>query len=122
MQKAKDTFYAALRERLASVNCERTMVIDGQSRPGILVCENEVAGLDEKMTDVFCLEWGPITCTGTDGNGPLAADCTVTYRTTGSAELNGIDRGRMLAVMDDDLASILAPRSTQKMDFTNGAA
>lgn len=120
MQKAKDSFFTALRDRLAVVNCDRTTVIDGQSRPGILVCENEVAGLDEKLSEVFCVRWGASTRTGTDG--PVAADCTITYKTAGSAEQNGIDRGRMLAEMDDELACILAPRSTPKMDFANSEA
>src|SRR3954469_3674250 len=112
MQKAKDSFYAALRDRLAVANCERTTVIDGQSRPGILVCENEAARLDERLSDVFCVRWGASARTGLDG--PVAADCAITYKTAGSADQNGIDRGRMLAVMDDELASILAPRSPQK--------
>ena len=42
MQNAKDTFYELLRERLAVLNPERTIVVRGVSRPGVLVDENEL--------------------------------------------------------------------------------
>jgi hypothetical protein len=116
MQNAKDSFFAAVRDRLATVNSERTFVIDGQSRPGILVCENEVAGLDEKLSDVFCVEWGARSRISPD-MGPIALDCAVSYKTVGTAAQNGMDRGRMLSAMDDELRRILIPRSTPKVDF-----
>ena len=40
MQAAKDSFYMALRERLAALNPARTMVIDGVTVPAIVVREN----------------------------------------------------------------------------------
>ncbi len=42
MQDARDTFYVALRGRLAAINPDRTIVVRGQVRPGILVEENEL--------------------------------------------------------------------------------
>jgi hypothetical protein len=122
MQKAKDSFFAALRDRLSSVNCERTVVIDGQTRPGILVCENEVAGLDEKLNDTFCVKWGASTTVCESGKCPTAMDCSISYKSAGSVEQNGMDRGRMLAVMDNELACMLAPRCAQKMDFSSGGS
>jgi hypothetical protein len=40
MQGAKDSFYMALRSRLAVLNPARTMVIDGVTVPAIVVREN----------------------------------------------------------------------------------
>jgi hypothetical protein len=37
MQNARDTFYVALRDRLAAVNPARTMVVRSVVRPGLLV-------------------------------------------------------------------------------------
>ena len=41
MQNAKDSFYMALRTRLAAINPERTILLRGAARPGILVEEAE---------------------------------------------------------------------------------
>ena len=41
MQNAKDSFYMALRTRLAAINPERTVLLRGTIRPGILVEEAE---------------------------------------------------------------------------------
>ena len=43
MQNAKDTFYEVLRSRLVALNPERTIVLRGVMRPGVLVEENELA-------------------------------------------------------------------------------
>ncbi len=42
MQNAKDTFYEMLRSRLVALNPERTIVLRGVVRPGVLVEENEL--------------------------------------------------------------------------------
>ena len=41
MQNAKDSFYMALRTRLTAINPERTILLRGAVRPGILVEEAE---------------------------------------------------------------------------------
>ena len=41
MQNAKDSFYMALRGRLTTINPERTVLLRGTVRPGILVEEAE---------------------------------------------------------------------------------
>jgi hypothetical protein len=43
MQNAKDSFYIALRTRLAALNPERTILLRGTKRPGILVEEAEAS-------------------------------------------------------------------------------
>ena len=56
MQNAKDSFYMALRTRLAAINPERTILLRGTVRPGILVEEAE-APFSQFPNDVFVLRW-----------------------------------------------------------------
>ncbi len=56
MQNAKDSFYMALRTRLAAINPERTILLRGAVRPGILVEEAE-APFSQIPNDVFVLRW-----------------------------------------------------------------
>ena len=56
MQNAKDSFYMALRTRLATINPERTVLLRGTMRPGILVEEAE-APFSQFPNDVFVLRW-----------------------------------------------------------------
>ena len=56
MQNAKDSFYMALRTRLATINPERTILLRGAVRPGILVEEAE-APFSQLPNDVFVLRW-----------------------------------------------------------------
>lgn len=117
MQNAKDSFYMALRARLAAVNPERTTVLRGAVRPGILVEEAE-APLSQLPGDVFVLRWLGI---GSDLNldAPMVAvECEILYQTCGCQSFGGLDRGRALSAMDEELLAMLQPFSTQKLSFT----
>jgi hypothetical protein len=56
MQNAKDSFYMALRARLIAINPERTILLRGAMRPGILAEEAE-APFSQLPDDVFVLRW-----------------------------------------------------------------
>jgi len=58
MQFAKDSFYMALRERLASSNPQRTVTLNGATRPAVVVAENELVIPVEPLPDAFYIEWG----------------------------------------------------------------
>ena len=117
MQNAKDSFYGALRARLAVINPGRTTVLRGAVRPGILVEEAE-ASLSQLPNDVFVLRWLGLAI-DTGHASPLAgAECEVIYKTCGARAFGGLDRGRSLATMDKDLAAMLLPRSAAKFDYT----
>jgi hypothetical protein len=123
MQDARDTFYVVLRGRLAALNPARTIVVRGQVRPGILVEENELA-TTMQPTDAFCLRW---TAMSVDAFGPMplvATECEIHYATDGTAGNGGMDRGRLLAAMDGELAAALgaAPQSAIKMNYSRLAA
>jgi hypothetical protein len=117
MQNAKDSFYMALRSRLAVINPERTILLRGAVRPGILVEEAE-APFSQLPADVFVLRWLGL---GTDVNLDstlIAAECEILYQTCGSQSFGGLDRGRALSAMDEELLSMLQPFSTPKLSFT----
>ena len=56
MQNAKDSFYMTLRTRLVTINPERTTLLRGTVRPGILMEEAE-APFSQLPNDVFVVRW-----------------------------------------------------------------
>jgi hypothetical protein len=118
MQNAKDSFYVALRTRLVAVNPERTILLRGAVRPGILVEEAE-APFAQLPTDVFVLRWLGL---GLDQDLPstmAAEEVEIVYSTLGTQSFGGLDRGRALSEMDEELAAILTPFWTPKLNYTS---
>ena len=121
MQNAKDTFYITLRERLTTVNPVRVMTLRGVVRPGILVEEAEAPAAQLPL-DAFVLRW---TKLGTDAQMPSALatmTCEIHYATAGTRDNMGLDRGRALEAMDDELLRMLCPSSTPKMNYAQTPA
>jgi hypothetical protein len=117
MQNAKDTFYVTLRNRLATLNPNRTMLLRGVQRPGILVEEAE-AVVSMLPPDVFVLRW---TALGADVNLPLVLarlDCEIHYTTGGTQAASGLDRGRAIEEMDAEVLGLLSPNCAPKMNYT----
>jgi hypothetical protein len=117
MQNAKDSFYMALRTRLVAINPERTILLRGTVRPGILVEEAE-APFSQLPNDTFILRWLGL---GTDpdlGSTMMAGQCEILYQTCGSQSFGGLDRGRALSVMDEELAAMTKPFYTLKLNYT----
>ena len=121
MQTAKDTFYVMMRDGVSGLNAQRTAVVRGVLRPGVLVEENELP-MAISMPDVFCLRWTGVTV-DTTGTVPLAKlQCEIRYETAGTEAAGGLDRGRLLATMDCEINAVLAgeTQSAAKMDFSQG--
>ena len=121
MENAKDTFYITVRNRLATVNPNRTMVVRAVTRPGIRVEEAE-APTAQLPLDVFVLRW---TKLGADIQLPsilTQLTCEIHYATAGTQASSGLDRGRALEEMDDELLQILCPPSTTKINYTQTPA
>lgn len=126
MQNAKDTFYLTLQQRLTAINPTRTVVIRGHRRPGTLVTENEMPTAQVPL-DAFRLAWTALSIDRTGALPLVTMQCEVAYATDGTHALAGMDRGRLLAAMDAELAQALAqsPQSAPKLDCTqtdSGAA
>jgi hypothetical protein len=115
MQKAKDSFYLALRTRLATINPERTILLRGALRPGILVEEAE-APFSPLPSDVFVLRWLGLGVDMDLGTTMAAEECEILYQTCGTQSYGGLDRGRSLSAMDEELVAMLQPFYTHKLN------
>ena len=121
MQCAKDSFYVALRDRLALLNPARTVCIRGITRPAVLVIENEMPTAALIPERVFAISWGAAKISkefAGSGRPLTGVECSITYGTSGSGE-DGIDRGRLLTTLDSELIQICTPLFTEKRDYTN---
>jgi hypothetical protein len=108
----------ALRTRLAAINPERTILLRGALRPGILVEEAE-APFSQLPNDVFILRWLGLGVDLNLGSTMAAEQCEIVYQTCGTQSYGGLDRGRSLSEMDEELAAMMQPFHTAKLNFTD---
>lgn len=118
MQPTKDSFYITLRDRLVAVDPNRTVILDGVTRPAIATVENEPPTGAPLLCDTFYLTWGNAHPAPLQAGTLMAMDCTVSYCTRGSVPNAGLDRGRDLASLDNDLLAICSPPQTAKGDYS----
>jgi hypothetical protein len=118
MQNAKDTFYTTLQSRLAALNPARQIVVRGELRPATLVDENELPSAWIPV-DAFRLQWTKLQVTSASPLPWVAMECVIHYATDGTPGSGGMDRGRLLAALDAELASALttAPHTVPKMNY-----
>jgi hypothetical protein len=116
MQNAKDSFYVALRTRLVAINPERTILLRGAVRPGILV-EDAEAPFSQLPDDVFVLRWLGLGVDADLASTMAAEECDIVYQTCGTQSFGGLDRGRALSQMDEELMSMIQPFYTPKLNF-----
>lgn len=126
MQNAKDTFYEILRTRIAAANPERTIVLRGVTRPGVLAEENELVST-VTIPGCFRLRWIDATIDAANALPIATMTCEVMYETAGTAGNGGLDRGRLLTEMDGELAAAVnaCPQKTAKQSYAalaNGGA
>ena len=117
MQNAKDSFYMALRNRLVTINPQRTILLRGTVRPGILVEEAE-APLSQLPSDVFVLRWLGLGVDMDLDSAMAAEECEIVYQTCGTQSFGGLDRGRSLSAMDEEMAGMMQPFCTPKLNYT----
>ena len=117
MQNAKDSFYMALRTRLTVINPERTILLRGAVRPGILVEEAE-APLSPLPSDVFVLRWTGFAADMDLASTMAVEQCEIVYQTCGTQSFGGLDRGRALSEMDEELMAMLQSFSTPKLNYS----
>ena len=127
MQSLKDTFYLMLRDRVAAGNAQRTVVVRGVERAGVVVVENELPGASVAgifVLDAFCLGWAGLSLDVKSALPIAALQCSIRYATDGTAGSAGMDRGRALTAMDEELASALgaSPQFVPKVVGVTGQA
>jgi len=119
MQATKDSFYMTLLERLVAVNPQRTITVNGTTRPALVVAENELVIPIVPLPNAFYIEWGEAQVMGQaiGTRALIAMECVISYHTFGTVQ-SGVDRGRTLAALDAELLSISHPPSTSKRDYS----
>ncbi len=119
VQNAKDSFYEVLRGRLATLNPERSVVVRGVTRPGLVVDENETESV-APLPDCFHLRWTGTTVADQGVLPFVTMTCEIAYGTAGSSLNGGLDRGRTLAAMDGELLTAVrtAPQNALKSDYS----
>ena len=117
MQNAKVSFYMALRARLAAINPERTILLRGAVRPGILVEEAE-APFSQLPNDVYVLRWLGLGVDMDLASTMVGVQCEILYQTCGTQSFGGLDRGRSLSEMDDEVTAMTQPFYTPKLNYT----
>jgi hypothetical protein len=119
MQFAKDSFFLALQERLAAVNPARVVTVNGTTIPAVVAVENIPPSFGEAQPDTFYLEWGSANLVARSAGGSplMSLDVVISYYSRGSVQ-SMVDRGRVLAQLDDELLSICEPPNTEKRDYT----
>ncbi len=116
MQAAKDSFFMALRARLAALNPARTVVIDSVTVPAIVVRENLEPRFGEAQPGVFYVDWGEVLIAASS-HPMVGVECGIWYASEGSGG-TGVDRGRLLAEMDVELLRICDPPHTEMLDYS----
>lgn len=106
----------ALRTRLTVINTDRTILLRGTVRPGILV-EDAEAPFSQLPNDVFVLRWLGYGIDRELSAAMSAAECEIVYQTCGTQGFGGLDRGRLLNRMDEELTKMLAPSNTPKLNY-----
>ena len=124
IQNTKDSFYTALRDRMAAQFSTQTVTIGDEVRPAILVAENEMQSAAPEQSGAFYLRWAKASAVqGAAGAKPLLKmACAISYSATGRDELSFQDRGRELAKLDEMLLAIAVPPRAELKDFSSGSA
>lgn len=108
----------ALRTRLTTINPERTILVRGAVRPGILVEEAE-APFSQIPSDVFVVRWLGLGVDLDIASTMAAEECEILYQTFGTQSFGGLDRGRLLSEMDEELMAMLQPFYTPKLNYAS---
>lgn len=116
MQNARDSFYIALRDRLAVINPARVVTLRAVQRPGIMV-EDAEAPQAQLANDIFVLRWSAERADTQLPTLLAQMTCEIHYASSGSQPNSGLDRGRALAAMDSELLAILSPPQTPKWNY-----
>jgi hypothetical protein len=119
MQFAKDSFYMTLLTRLSALNPQRTVMLNGVTRPAVIVAENELVIPIDPLPDAFYIEWGKaeILKKQMGDRAIMSMECVISYHTLGKTQ-SGVDRGRALGELDTELLSICQPQHAEKRDYT----
>src|SRR5947209_4242132 len=119
MQFAKDSFFLALQKRLAGLNPARTVTLNGANVAAVVVVENLPPSFGKPQPNTFYVEWGAadVISSHAGSSALMSLDAVISYYSFGSVQ-SMVDRGRVLAQLDEELLSICQPPNTEKRDYS----
>lgn len=102
----------------------QTVVVGDETRPAILVADNEMQSAAPEQSGAFYLRFGTVAAAeGSAGAKPLMKmQCEIAYSAAGTEELSFQDRGRELAKLDSMLLAIAAPPRGALKDYSQSPA
>ena len=68
--------------------------------------------------DVFVLRWLGLGVDMDLGSAMTAEECEILYQSCGTQSFGGLDRGRALSEMDEELVVMVQPFFTPKLNYT----
>ncbi|MDR3774324.1 MAG: hypothetical protein P4L26_13295 [Terracidiphilus sp.] len=80
--------------------------------------EEAEAPFSQLPNDVFVLRWLGLGVDSNLASTMTAAECEVLYQTCGTQSFGGLDRGRALSEMDEEVTAMLQPFYIPKMNYT----
>jgi hypothetical protein len=86
------------------------------------VVEDAEAPFAQLPTDIYVLRWTGLSVKRRLPVPLVAMECTLLYSTAGSSVFGGLDRGRLLTVMDAEVSAMLMPACVQKTNSTTNPA
>ena len=92
------------------------MLVRGAVRPGIVLEEAE-APFTQLPGDVFVVRWLGLGVDLDLASAMTAEECEIVYQTCGTQSFGGLDRGRALSAMDEELVAMLQPFWTPKLNY-----
>lgn len=116
MQNAKDSFYIAMRDRLAIINPMRVLTIRAVQRPSLLMEEAE-APMIEILNNTFVIRWTTAASIANQPGSLVSLGCEFHYASSGSQTNLGLDRGRELSELDREILAMLQPSTTPKYTY-----
>ncbi len=124
MQATKDNFLSDIEGQAgAGMIRDRTITVDGVTRPAIVVVENDKPSVTARQqNDAFYLEWGAARVALRPAISTLMAmTCTVSYSSAGTDANGGLSPGRMSGAMEAELLGLCTPAVTEKNDYASGS-
>jgi len=80
--------------------------------------EEAEAPFSQLPNDVYVLRWLSLGVDVNLASTMSAEQCEIIYQTCGSQSYGGLDRGRALSEMDEELTAMLQPFYTPKLNYT----
>jgi hypothetical protein len=117
MQNAKDSFYMALRQGWRrSIRSGRSCCAERCGR-GFWWRRRKLPSASSPTMCLSCAGW-VWAWIWILASTMVAEECEIVYQTCGTQSFGGLDRGRTLSEMDEELVAMLEPFYTPKLNYT----